>query len=131
MSAVMLILEPGIYGDEYGRAKTCKAGDLHTTTQQYGDVVVATGKATWDIEPELLVPDPVEPDKPKVAVFTDVKGVNDDINTALLAVGYTWETLAGAKVADLTPISGLGAKTATKLIDRAKAEVEDEPASTD
>ncbi len=128
MGTTILILKDSRYNDQYGRAQERKDGDLHVTEGKYADILVRAGNATYDL-PDLPEPVEEEPVEAAETLFTDVKGVNDDINTALLAVGYTWATLADAKVADLTPIGGLGARTAVKLIDRAKDEVEHDKAS--
>ena len=125
------ILKKAKYNDRFGRAHPREVGDLHPTIGWYADLLVESEVAEH-VEPEDLPVVEDEPVEPVEALFTDVNGVTEGVNTALLAVGYTWAMLAEAKVADLTPISGLGAKMATKLIDRAKAEVEkDDETSSD
>ena len=128
-SVSVVILRDGTYNDEHGKATPRKVGDTHDTEHGYAEIIVASGSASFDVAPDVVVP-PVEegPVEPAETLFTDVRGVSKAVNAALLAAGATWEKIREMPVSSLTKVPGLGPKTAALL--KAQAEVEHDKART-
>ena len=62
-----------------------------------------------------------------VGGISELDGVEDNFLEELLATEFnTVETLANATVEDLTPVNGIGKKTAEKIIESAKKSIDNE-----